>query len=197
MRSAASLDVIRATSSLSSLLPGTIARRSPRSAVAPAAVSSRRSACRLFASGPWQRKHLSARTGRTWRLKLTASAAGSAARAVAATLASEAKRAPITTRYMGPFYERFRAAWWSDRPGLTGATGCHGQRRTGVPGAPGCDWRGIAPRRAHGRVAALLGSGTQRISFRSIGPLVPLLYRIHGQAGRGLDECRRIAHGDL
>ena len=37
-------------------------------AKAPASVSSRKFASRLFASGPWQAKHLSERMGRIWKL---------------------------------------------------------------------------------------------------------------------------------
>ena len=63
---------IRAISSLSSGLPGTIAR-SPlsSSAKAPSWVSSRRPALRALSSGPWQAKQWSERIGRTSRAKPT------------------------------------------------------------------------------------------------------------------------------
>ena len=63
---------IRTISSLSSGLPGTIARPPLSSlANAPSFVSSRRPALRVLSSGPWQAKQLSERIGRTSRAKLT------------------------------------------------------------------------------------------------------------------------------
>src|SRR5262245_40612913 len=52
MRSSSSSDVIRRINSLLSKLPGTIAARPLRSAVADASRSSRRSTCRADESGP-------------------------------------------------------------------------------------------------------------------------------------------------
>ena len=63
MRSSSSSVVMRATSSLSLGLPGTTAETPSRSAKAPSRVSSRRSALRCLASGPWQAKQLSLSSG--------------------------------------------------------------------------------------------------------------------------------------
>ena len=69
-------------SSLSPLLPGTITASVFRSAVSLR--SSRRSALRALASGPWQVKQFSERIGRMSRLKWTGS--GSPARAAVGTV---------------------------------------------------------------------------------------------------------------
>ena len=69
---------IRAISSLSSGLPGTIARAPLSvSAKAPSWVSSRSPALRALSSGPWQAKQLSERIGRTSRAKPTGFGLGS------------------------------------------------------------------------------------------------------------------------
>ena len=72
IRSLSSSAVIRATRSLSSRFPATIAWP-PDLFVpnAPSLVSSRSPALRWRGSGPWQLKHLSDRIGRTWKLKST------------------------------------------------------------------------------------------------------------------------------
>jgi len=82
-----SSDTIRAMSSLSSIFSGTIAREPlSTSAVARSNVSSRRPACRLALSGPWQAKQLSERIGRMSWLK--DSRAGALANATPAVTAS-------------------------------------------------------------------------------------------------------------
>ena len=64
-----SVEMIRATSSLAATSSGTIARAPLSSSlVACSATSSRRPACRLPLSGPWQAKQLSERIGRMSRL---------------------------------------------------------------------------------------------------------------------------------
>ena len=64
-----SVEMIRATSSLASTFSGTMARAPLSSSlVACSATSSRRPACRLPLSGPWQAKQLSERIGRMSRL---------------------------------------------------------------------------------------------------------------------------------
>ena len=67
--------VIRCTNSLLSGRPGTITKLPPRSDLAASSTSSRRSASRFAASGPWQRKQLSERIGRMSRLKSIAGGA--------------------------------------------------------------------------------------------------------------------------
>ena len=69
--SSGSSEPTRLTSSLSSGLPGMMRKRPSCGSNAPCFVSSRRSAFRLPASGPWQGKQCSARTGRTSRSKST------------------------------------------------------------------------------------------------------------------------------
>src|SRR5271170_1009384 len=69
MRKAGSSDVIRLMIRLSAGFPGAMTNPFLRSAKAPSRTSSRRSAMRFPLSGPWQRKQLSERIGRTWRWK--------------------------------------------------------------------------------------------------------------------------------
>src|SRR5262249_42436265 len=86
------LEKIRLTSALLAESPGTIAI-APDSAgrSASSRTSSRSSASRSSASGPWHLKQLSARIGRTWRSKSTASS-GAAAAVPATALASSTNR---------------------------------------------------------------------------------------------------------
>ena len=69
--SSGSVLVMRRISSLSPLLPGTMTGSLVRRA--PSFTSSRRSALRVLASGPWQMKQFSERIGRMSRLKSTGS----------------------------------------------------------------------------------------------------------------------------
>ena len=78
-RSGSSL-VMRATSSLSSGFPATIIAAAPRMSPSSFHRSSRKSASRCSPSGPWHGKQLSARIGRTSRVK-SISAAGASAQA--------------------------------------------------------------------------------------------------------------------
>ncbi len=72
MRRVSSGSVTRATSALLSGAPATIGTAPERTAALAVASTSRRSpASRRLRSGPWQAKQLSARIGRTSRLKLT------------------------------------------------------------------------------------------------------------------------------
>src|SRR5438876_640152 len=66
--SSSSLLVTRRHISLLARLPGTTACTPSCSTVAPSGVSNRSSACRFFASNPWQAKHLLDRIGRISRL---------------------------------------------------------------------------------------------------------------------------------
>ena len=69
MTASGSSETIRATSSLSSIFSGTIARAPlSSSSIATSGISSRSPACRLPLSGPWQAKQLSERIGRMSRL---------------------------------------------------------------------------------------------------------------------------------
>ena len=75
---------------LSSGLPGTITVPFLRSAKAPSRMSSLRSAMRLPLSGPWQRKQLSERMGRTCRWKSGPPAEGAGVVAEGGAEAAEA-----------------------------------------------------------------------------------------------------------
>ena len=85
----------RAISSLAAASSGTIARRPlSSSAVACSKVSSRRPACRLPLSGPWQAKQFSERIARMSLLKESRAGggAGGAAASVAIPVATAASR---------------------------------------------------------------------------------------------------------
>src|SRR5262245_35143424 len=95
---------MRVSSSLSSGLPGTMARPPLRnSPKAPARVSRRSLALRCASSGPWQLKQVSDRIGRTSRVKSIRVAAGSpvAAPAPANRAASKQPRTATATRGAG------------------------------------------------------------------------------------------------
>jgi hypothetical protein len=83
IRSSTSLLATRSMSSLSPLLPGTITASFRRSAVS--FKSSRRSALRALASGPWQVKQFSESIGKMSRLKWTGSLSPARAAARAMT----------------------------------------------------------------------------------------------------------------
>ena len=91
----------RRINSLSSGLPGTIARWSPKSAKAPSLTSSRRSAFRSAASGPWQAKQLADKMGRISRLKSTPAPAASRA-------AAQSKAKPASSAYDAPARQNTR-----------------------------------------------------------------------------------------